>query len=509
MIGGRIEHRAVKVSLVNGLSTVLTLAFQLVSVPVCLKYWGNESYGSWLALMSAFMMMRALDGGFVTYVGNKLNYLYHQNTDALHEHLSSAAFGIAIIGCLQLLIVVGALIFNPLATALGMPAGSSEGMAAPLGLLALTISWVLTGSYLGIVHRLQIPAGLMYQAAWWAMAFQIAQFGSIMAAAVLRLGMLQTSLLFAIVQVVVYIASALYVRRMLPEFSPWLRSASLRTGLKDLGHSLMLTGSNVIQQGATNGVVLVVSALAGPIAVPLFTTVRTLANLWTSVTTVLTAPLLPEVVRIHAKGEVHKLAAINQAFWVLVGSAVNWGALFFYPLIPFLYGQWTAHAVVLNKPLLALMLASVVVTNAGALMALHLNGINSLHIVLDASIARAVLGLGVGALGFPLLGLSSFGLGILAGELAATLMTGRYFVKHELAEKGLPLSASAIGPVILSTGSALLFFVGSALGWWSGGWSWLAALTGVAAASIWGWKTLNHESRTRLASLAMRWSPLS
>jgi O-antigen/teichoic acid export membrane protein len=508
MIDGRIEHRAAKISVVNGLSTLLTLMFQLVSVPVCLKYWGKESYGSWLALLSAFMMLRALDGGFVTYVGNKLNYLYHQDTDALREHLASAATGIAVIGSLQLLIAGGALIFHPLAAILGMPFGHNEDISARLGLLALMVSWVLTGSYLGIVHRLLIPAGMMYQSAWWAMTFQTAQFVSIMAAAVMRLSMLQTSLLFAVVQIVVYIASALYVGRMLPGFYPWLRGTSVRVGLTDLGRSLMLTGSNVIQQSATNGMVLMVSALAGPIAVPLFTTVRTLTNLWTSVTTVLTSPLLPEVVRIHAKGEVHKLAAINQAFWVLVVSAVNWGALFFYPVIPFLYGQWTAHVVVLNKPLLALMLAGVVVTNAGALMALHLNGINSLRIVLSASVARAVMGLGAGALGFRFLGLSSFGLGILAGELVATLMTGRYFVKHELAEKGVPLSATAFGPVTLSTGSALLFFVGSGLGWWSGEWSWLAALTVVAAAFIWGWKTLDRESRTRLTSLAVRWSPV-
>src|ERR1039458_3524688 len=314
MNGGRIEHRAAKVSLVNGLSTVLTLVFQLVSVPVCLKYWGKESYGSWLALMSAFMMLRALDGGFVTYVGNKLNYLYHQNTDALREHLASAAAGIVVIGGLQLLIAGGTLIFDPLAAVLGMPVYHNEGVAAQLGLFVLVISWVLTGSYLGIVHRLLIPAGMMYQAAWWAMTFQVAQFASIMAAAVMRLSMLQTSLLFAVVQIIVYVASALYVGRVLPGFYPWLRGANVRMGLEDLGHSLMLTSSNVIQQSATNGVVIMIAALAGPIAVPLFTTVRTVTNLWTSVTTVLTAPLLPEVVRIHVKGEVHKLAAINQAF---------------------------------------------------------------------------------------------------------------------------------------------------------------------------------------------------
>ncbi|MGO9513654.1 MAG: lipopolysaccharide biosynthesis protein [Steroidobacteraceae bacterium] len=508
-IGGRIEHRAAKVSLVNGLSTILSLAFQLVSVPVCLKYWGKESYGSWLALLSAFMMLRSLDGGFVAYVGNKLNYLYHQNSDALRAHLASAVAGIAVISCLQLLLAGGTLIFDPVAATLGIPPDHRAGFAAKLGLPVLTLSWVLTGSYLGIVHRLLIPAGMMYQATWWAMAFQVAQFIAIMAAAVLGLNMLQTSLLFAIDQILIYVASALYVRRVLPGFYPWLQGAAIRTGLADLGHSLTLTGSNMIQQGATNGVVLIISALAGPVTVPMFTTVRTLANLGTAVTTMLTAPLLPDVVRIYAEGEVQKLAAINSVFWVLVGSAVNWGALLLYPLIPFFYGQWTAHAVSLDTPLLCLMLSAVIVTNSGALIALHLNGINSLRIVLATSLARAVLGLGGGALGFRVLGLSSFGLGILAGELAATLISGRYFIKHELADKGFHLPATTYGPITLSTGSALVFFVGSGFGWWSGGWPWCVALVGLATASIWGWRTLNHEMRTRLTGLAMSWSPRS
>ena len=504
MIGGRIEYRAVKVSVVTGLSTILAVAFQLISVPICLRYWGKETYGSWLALFSAFMLLRSLDSGYTAYVGNKLNYLYHQNIAALQAHLSSAVTGIVVIGSLQLILAAGTLIFHPLAAMLGMPAGHGGGLLTKFGLLLLVISWVLTGSYLGIVHRLLIPAGLMYQAAWWAMGFQVCQFGAIIVAAMLRLSMLQTSLLFALSQLAIYIISALYVRQKLPDFSPWWRGANIRTGLNDLGQSFSLTASNVIQQCATSGIVLMVSALAGPVAVPVFTTVRTLTNLWTSVTNVLTAPLLPEVVRFHAKGQPRKLAALNEAFWVLVGSVVNGGSLLFYPLIPFLYGRWTAHAVALNHTLLSLMLGSVVVTNAGALMALHLNGINSLRIVLSASVTRAVLGLGGGALGFRQLGLGSFGLGILAGELAATLMTGHYFVRHELTEKGLKMRWATLGPIALGTGSALLFFVGAGFGWWSTGWIWLIALTGVAMASAWGWKALGLDMRARLTDLMTR-----
>jgi O-antigen/teichoic acid export membrane protein len=492
------------VSLVTGLSTLLGVVIQLVSVPVCLHYWGEEAYGSWLALLSAFMLLRSFDGGFVAYVGNKLNYLYHQNTHALREHLASAIVGIGIISSLQLAFAFGALLFGRLSSMLGVGPDNANDLTPQLGLLVLMGSWVLTGSYLGIVHRLQIPTGRMFQAAWWAMGIQVCQFAAIMAAALLRLTLLQVSVLFAFSQALIYIASGLYIRRVIPQFTPWLRGASIRTGLRDLRHSVFLTSSNLIQQGATNGTVLVLSAFAGPAVVPVFTTVRTLTNLWTTVTTVLTAPLLPDVVRMHVKGEAQKLLMVNLAYWVVVGSLVNMGALLTYPLLPFLYEEWTAHAVGLDRPLLCLLLGSVVVANAGALMALQLNGINSLRIGLEASIARAVLGLGVGALWFSKLGVAGFGLGILLGEVLATLLITRHFIKHEVAARGLRMAAAEYGPVALSTGSVLLFFLGAGFGWWSVTWIWMVATAGVAAGAVWGWKKMSIELQSRLTNMIPR-----
>src|SRR6201999_4027716 len=115
MAGRTIERRAARVSLVNALSTALQLVFQFISVPVCLKYWGKESYGGWLALFSAFLLLRGLDGGFISYVGNKLNYLYHKDTAALRRHLSSAISGILVIGGIQILIAGSSLLIPAVA----------------------------------------------------------------------------------------------------------------------------------------------------------------------------------------------------------------------------------------------------------------------------------------------------------------------------------------------------------------------------------------------------------
>jgi hypothetical protein len=214
--------------------------------------------------------------------------------------------------------------------------------------------------------------------------------------------------------------------------------------------------------------------------------------------------LLPDVVRLHARGEVRKLVAINQAYLVVAGSAVNLGAIVSYPLIPYLYAEWTAHAVALDRPLLCLLLGSVVVNNSGALMALHLNGINSLRIVLGASMARAALCLGCGLLGFARLGLASFGVGALLGEIVATAITARHFVLHEVHRKGFRIPVSDFAPVSVSTVSVLVFLVGAGFGWWGVGWAWLLVLLVTVAASIWGWKELDTELRDRLRNIPTR-----
>lgn len=216
-----IEHRAAKISSIAGLSTLLSIGFQLISVPICLKYWGKETYGSWLALYAAFMLVRSLDTGFISYVGNKLNYLYHQDQNALREHLASSIRGIAVIGAIQLSIGMAAVFSDGIVLLLGVNSGPASDHRSSLALLVLIGTWALSGSYLGIVHRLMIPTGMMYQAAWWSMGFQVSQFTVIILAAMLHFDMLRTSLLFAFVQFSIYLASAIYIRLKLPAYYPW------------------------------------------------------------------------------------------------------------------------------------------------------------------------------------------------------------------------------------------------------------------------------------------------
>ena len=225
-----IARRVAKVSAVTGMSSVLSIGLQLVSVPVCLSYWGNDTYGTWLALFASFTLLRTVDAGYIGYIGNKLNMLYHQEEESLRVMLASAIWGVACLGGLQLLIL--ALIFatDSISFIMGDQHSPATMQEAVLALLILSVAWIFSGSYLGIVHRLLIPAGMMYQAAWWSMGFQVSQFSALILSAILGFSILQAACVFALVQMVIYITSAIYIKVKLPRYYPWWEGSNRGVG---------------------------------------------------------------------------------------------------------------------------------------------------------------------------------------------------------------------------------------------------------------------------------------
>ncbi len=501
MSGSSTEHRAVRVASVNGLSSILSIGMQLVTVPICLKYWGKESYGMWLALFSVFAMLQTTGTGFVNYVGNQINILYHQDQTALQETLASSLAGVFILAGIQLILVVAVIGFDFLPRLIGTASSALGPQNADWALLVLAGSWVLGGFYLGIIHRLLIPAGMMYQAAGWALGSQLSLFLVVILSAFFRFTLLQTSTLFALMQFLFVFASALYVRFKLPGYYPWWRGFRFSHGLRDLLQSIPVTVSGLIQQGSSNGLVILVSTVAGAAAVPIFTTVRTLTNLWTNVTNVLTTPLLPDVVRFHARKERRKLLAVHEAHGVIVGAAVNMSILVAYPLIEPLYKYWTNHAVALDKVLLSTLLAGVSLMNLGAMMNTFLTGINHHRSILSTTIARSGVSLVFGGVMLTYIGIGGLGLGVWAGELAALILLIYFFIQTTRIHPETDPAWYALGPSFLSAASVQVYLGMAAMKTFSAPVLYPIAISGVLLGTVWGWRRLDEETRTRLTRL--------
>jgi O-antigen/teichoic acid export membrane protein len=495
-----IVNRAARVSAVSGLSTLVSIGFQIISVPICLTYWGKDTYGGWLALYSASMMLKSIDSGYVTYMGNKLTYLYYIDQREMHRRLASAVSAVTVIGLAQLLLATAALLFDDASAWLGVEPSATSSFDERLGLTILLGTWALYGPYQGIVHRLMPPAGLMYQGAWWSMAFQVAQFLAIIAAAILKLTLLQTSILFSAVQASIYFICAIYIRSKLPVFYPWWRGGSRKTGISDLLRSTWLTVTGVIQQGINSGIVVLIATMSGSAGVPLFTTVRTLTNLWATGANVLTAPLFPDLIRFHAAGDREKLISVLKVHWVLVVAAVNLSILVIHPFVEPLYNYWTAGKILLDRALLAGLLGAVAVANVSGLISLYLNGVNSARILLIVAVSRGVTIAICGVMLYPHLGVGAFAAAILLAELLATSIQWRFFSVNYLPKGGARTTRRASLLVALGTATLLLYLLAEMMRPIESKSLYFVAVLGNGVATVFGWRGLDADIRLKLTN---------
>jgi len=401
-----------------------------------LRYWGKTTYGTWLALSAAYTILRTVDGGFTAFVGNKLNMLYHQDQDEMRRVLSSAIWGVILLGSTQIIIVLALYFSNSLGLIMGGAASQLTANQTIFGLMVMSITWILTGSYIGVLHRFLIPNGMLYQLLWWVMLLQVSQSLSIMLAAYLQLSVFNAALFFAFAQAAVYICSAFYIKWRLPQFYPWLSGAKLKIGLREMVQSFPMTINGAVQQAGNSGVVILISVVLGAAVIPIYSTMRTLSNLWTTVTNIVTAPLLPDIVRFHATKEPRKFIMIHKTHILLMSIIINLSIMLAYPLIDTVYLYWTRGKLPIDHRLICLLLASVSVFALNSLFNTFLTGLNNGRYLIVMGLMRGLFVLIAGYFLLPIFGLSGIGMAILLAEVLLMVANTFIFIRGELKSIG-------------------------------------------------------------------------
>ena len=176
----------------------------VITVPILLNKWSNETYGVWLALFAGITLFQSVDFGHINYVGNKINILYHTDKLELKNTLSSSLLIAFILGSFQILLVGLLICFNLLKDLFGVNVDLYLSNSVALSAFILISSGVLTSSFGGILNRLMIPAGFFYHSQWWAILYKVSQTLTIILVSSMGGGILTVAFFYAIIQLLVY-----------------------------------------------------------------------------------------------------------------------------------------------------------------------------------------------------------------------------------------------------------------------------------------------------------------
>jgi O-antigen/teichoic acid export membrane protein len=492
-----IFQRSISGSAVGVLAFGFTLGTNLLQVTLILGAWSQEQYGHWLLLLSAATMATALDGGHQLYVGNRLTREQVEDRLGMLVTLGSAVRMAGLLGLIQIGILSVLVFGGWIYPILGLSSDAVEGFS--FGLLAYTILWIGSGSVGSVVVRLYVPAGYYVRSVVWNLVMRAVQFAVLVGAVQAGLGLASVAVLYGAVAFLLSFAIFGDLYRLLPEYWPWWQQGDVRTGFRNFIRASVYTFTGILDNLSLQGIVILVSHGLGTLAVPLFTTVRTLANMAMQGGSFLLNPVAPDMIRFHVNGERRKLIGLFRVYWLAVTIFVCGGVVALMLWVEPVYHLWTRGRLSFDPVFFGWMLVAVLLRSLALPFGTLLQLLNRLRVQAIISGARGAICLGGAWALIGPTGLAGVAAALAVGELIASLLIPAFLVLREL--KGVAIRELGLfWPGLAALWACALIGI-SQLGGIPRNLLFLVALVGLSVSTWQQWKHIDPLLRARFVSL--------
>jgi O-antigen/teichoic acid export membrane protein len=332
----------------NASGQVVTVAIQLLSVPLFLHYWSVEDYGQWLLLSALPGYLSIADLGIGTVAMNRMVMLHAQ--DRLRE--SQVVFQTALL-MVSIMTVVFFLSSCLLVWLLPLDMFGQPGSRSTMTLLILVALLNLYSGLFDAVHRAssQFARGTYLSN----LARLLEWLGGIGGLLLFR-SMVAVAAGFLAARLLSMVALQWMAARRFPAY-PWGMALASRREFRDmvrpalsflafpLGNALTLQGMSIL-----------VGTTLGPVALALFNTYRTLSRLPIQMLTTLNRSLWPEISRCFGNGDYQTMQRIYTRGTMLSLLACAAACILTFIGAPWVLDTWTSRQIPLEPIMLALFL---------------------------------------------------------------------------------------------------------------------------------------------------------
>lgn len=399
----------------NAYGQLITIAIQLVSVPLYLHYWGVALYGEWLILSAIPAYLALSDIGFASVAANDMT-MRVANGDrrgALEVYQSIWLFisGVSVLVGSGLALIIYAV---PVAAQFSITHISE---VQTRQLLIVLMLYVLVGLQGGVLNAAFRAAGRYAYGTALGNTVRLAEWAVSMVGLLLGGGVI----VIAMLTLTIRLFGLLLMWLVLHKQEPWIylgaQAASLQQVRQLLKPAVAFMAFPLGLALSLQGMILIIGMTLGSAAVVIFSAYRTLTRLLVQVLTMLNQAVWPEISAAYGAKQMELVRHLhrkgsNVAFWIalvavaLLGMVGEW-----------FVSVWTRRAFEQNHMLFALLLATTFLNVLWQTSWVVLMATNQHQKITLAFIASASSALLLATLVIPHLGVSGAGLVLLVAEL--------------------------------------------------------------------------------------------
>lgn len=421
-----------------------------------LIHWGSELFSFWAVILSVRAIVLFLSDGFVRFIVNEYNLLFHSSKAKANAVLASGlsfliVFSFGICGLLGLSLFafpsVSQFIFN----------------TQLFNYLPLCLVVYITAACVQNAQRMLAATKETRGLVWHNLLFEVL----LLITEILVLSVLLTKgfgfkeSLLADAGIISLLA-IFYLFHLSASFTlpNMLRSQSIKEGALHFAKATQLYASNFFEKLTTDGLVLLLSFFRfDKAAIALFATVRTIVNTPLLAQNLLLNTYTPQLQKDFA---LRNNAGLNKLFTLIrlrIGFVLLAGIVCCFPLYEPLFTYWTKGEIVYNQSFMLSMLMMAVFNIYGLSFAFVFKGLNILPQMLGMMFFKTVLilfGFYVAQQSIEMFGWALAGAEFFISIILLPLLLQRFWQKQQLLFSFLQMYLSAI-PYLLAAG--LLFLL--------------------------------------------------
>ncbi len=356
MVGSAVRKRLWQGLGANAYGTLVVAIVQLVGVPILLHVWGVRLYGEWLVLFAIPAYLSLTNLGYSLSIANDMTMRVARGDreGALIAYQSLVAL-VSVTAMVAALVLLPLLYFLPLAGWLHLTSLAPGGVHLVLLLLAGEVLVHLFGgiSSAGFRATGEYGFGVALEK-----TVSLAQYAMLWIVAGLGLGLVGAAAAFLVVRI--FGAGAVF--GALAHRHSWLRPRLAKARLGYLRRLVTPSLANLMLPIAhalrNQGLVIVISALLGPIAVVMFSVLRTLTRISLHLVAIISHAIEPEIAA--AEGRKDRvlqrrlyLAGLQSSLWFSMAAG-----LVLYFIGDVVLKIWTQGHVAMDHPLFIWLLLS-------------------------------------------------------------------------------------------------------------------------------------------------------
>jgi O-antigen/teichoic acid export membrane protein len=448
--------RLISGSVASWAQIAVTIAAQIVLVPIYLNYWSVETYGVWLAVHGIMSVLSMLDLGHQNFMSYEFLRIGKQNTLALSKYLWSAMIIGVSISVIQVLLTVVFLYTGILAFLLGEsgPGNAELITSAGVALILHALLWLILVTVTGLMVRVLAPFGHYPRTAWWAFFYAIVTALAPLTAVIFGADLLMASVALMLGSLTLGVFLYVDLIRLLRKERIRLIKPSLALGYSNFLKSLPLLGKSLFENVRQQGVRLVLAPLSGPAGLAAFSTMRTGANVALQGLNTIVNPILPDLMRfLHDRDQPRSEAAFS-TIWIVVVALMAPGVVILQLIMEPFFAFWTQGKISFDPLLFATLSVSVLVYAViqPAMAVVIGNNLTKLQLWLSGIAAITVFAVLITTV--PIIGILGAAVALLLAEIVAAIgykiHAKRWLKENQLVWPGRPFNL-AVTSVAIST----------------------------------------------------------